>query len=83
MPAASSERPLAEPNKIERKVPELTNSFEIVMEFPNPNGKLKDGMTGTGAFLREALPSGVVGATCRLSMGRRPPLVTAFSALRW
>jgi multidrug efflux pump subunit AcrA (membrane-fusion protein) len=47
MPAASPERPLAEPNKVERKGQELTNFFEVVLEFPNPKGELKDGMTGT------------------------------------
>jgi hypothetical protein len=55
MPTVSSERPLAEPNKVERRDQELTNCFEVVMEFPNPNGELKEGMTGTA---RIYVPSG-------------------------
>jgi len=56
MPAASSERPLAEPNKVERKGQELTNFFEVVMEFPNPNGGLKEGMTGTARIYGRRYP---------------------------
>jgi putative peptide zinc metalloprotease protein len=56
MPAASSERPLAEPNKIERKGQELTNFFEVVMEFPNPGGELKEGMTGTARIYGKRYP---------------------------
>ena len=56
MPAASSERPLAEPNKVERKGQELTNFFEVVMEFPNPNGELKEGMTGTARIYGKRYP---------------------------
>jgi putative peptide zinc metalloprotease protein len=56
MPAASSERPLAEPDKVERKGQELTNFFEVVMEFPNPNGELKEGMTGTARIYGQRYP---------------------------
>jgi putative peptide zinc metalloprotease protein len=56
MPAASSERPLAEPNKVERKGQELTNFFEVVMEFPNPTGELKEGMTGTARIYGKHYP---------------------------
>jgi putative peptide zinc metalloprotease protein len=56
MPAASSERPLAEPNKVERKGQELTNFFEVVMEFPNPGGELKEGMTGTARIYGKRYP---------------------------
>jgi putative peptide zinc metalloprotease protein len=56
MPAASSERPLTEPNKVERKGQELTNFFEVVMEFPNPNGELKEGMTGTARIYGRRYP---------------------------
>jgi len=56
MPAASSERPLAEPNKVERKGQELTNFFVVVMEFPNPNDGLKEGMTGTARIYGKRYP---------------------------
>jgi putative peptide zinc metalloprotease protein len=59
MPAASAERPLAEPNKIERKGQELTNFFEVVMEFPNPKGELKEGMTGTARISGKRYPLAV------------------------
>jgi putative peptide zinc metalloprotease protein len=59
MPAASSERPLAEPHKVERKGQELTNFFEVVMEFPNPNGELKEGMTGTARIFGKRYPLAV------------------------
>jgi putative peptide zinc metalloprotease protein len=56
MPAASSERPVTEPNKVERKGQELTNFFEVVMEFPNPNGELREGMTGTARISGKRYP---------------------------
>jgi multidrug resistance efflux pump len=56
MPAASSERPLAQPSKVERKGQELTNFFEVVMEFPNPAGELKEGMTGTARIYGKRYP---------------------------
>ena len=59
MPAASSERPLAAPDKVERKGQELTNFFEVVMEFPNPNGELKEGMTGTARISGKRYPVAV------------------------
>lgn len=46
MPAAAADRPVAEPQKVERKGQELTNYFAVVMEFPNPDGVLREGMTG-------------------------------------
>ena len=56
MPAASSERPVAEPSRVERKGQELTNFFEVVMEFPNPRGELKEGMTGTARIYGKRYP---------------------------
>jgi multidrug efflux pump subunit AcrA (membrane-fusion protein) len=56
MPAASSERPVAEPNRVERKGQELTNFFQVVMEFPNPSGELKEGMTGTARIYGKRYP---------------------------
>ena len=56
MPAASAERPVSEPTQVERKGQELTNFFEVVMEFPNPNGELKEGMTGTARVYGRRYP---------------------------
>ena len=47
LPAAALDRPVAEPAKIERKGQELTNYFAVVLEFPNEEGTLREGMTGT------------------------------------
>lgn len=47
LPAAASDRPVAQPKKLERRGQELTNYIAVVMEFPNPDGSLREGMTGT------------------------------------
>jgi putative peptide zinc metalloprotease protein len=47
MPAAADDRPVTEPEKLERKGQEITNFFAVVLEFENPEGRLKEGMTGT------------------------------------
>lgn len=46
MPAAAAERPVAEPKKLERSGQELSNYFAVALEFPNPEGVLREGMTG-------------------------------------
>lgn len=56
MPAASTNQPVAEPTRIERKGQELTNFFEVTMEFPNPDGVLKEGMTGTARISGKSYP---------------------------
>lgn len=56
MPAASNERPVAQPEKIERKGQELTNYFVVVLEFPNPSGELREGMTGTAKIYGRRYP---------------------------
>ncbi|MBZ5564788.1 MAG: HlyD family efflux transporter periplasmic adaptor subunit [Acidobacteriia bacterium] len=56
MPAASSRRPVSEPQKIERHGQELTNFFEVEMEFPNPQGQLREGMTGAARIYGKRYP---------------------------
>jgi multidrug efflux pump subunit AcrA (membrane-fusion protein) len=56
MPAASSLRPVSAPHKVERKGQELTNFFEVTMEFPNPEGALQEGMTGTAKIYGKRYP---------------------------
>ncbi len=56
MPAASSLRPVGAPVKLERKGQEITNFFEVTLEFPNPDGALKEGMTGTAKIYGRRLP---------------------------
>src|SRR3989344_5596540 len=56
MPAAAADRPVAEPHKIERKGQELTNYFAVIMEFPNPEGVLREGLTGQGKIYGQCRP---------------------------
>jgi putative peptide zinc metalloprotease protein len=46
LPAASEDRPVAQPEKLERMGHELTNYFALVVDLPNPDGSLREGMTG-------------------------------------
>jgi putative peptide zinc metalloprotease protein len=47
MPAAAAEKPVAADPTIVRYGRELTNYFAVVLDFPNPDGSLQEGMTGT------------------------------------
>jgi hypothetical protein len=47
LPAAAGDRPVAQPEQLERLGQELTNYFAVEMTFPNPDGSLTEGMTGT------------------------------------
>jgi putative peptide zinc metalloprotease protein len=69
MPAAAPDRPVAELTKPERAGQPLTNYFAVVLEFPNPDGVLREGMTGTA----------------KIYTNRRSPMAwqAARSAWRW
>jgi multidrug resistance efflux pump len=56
MPAASTNRPVTAPDKLERKGQELANFFEVDMEFPNQDGALREGMTGTARIYGKHYP---------------------------
>ena len=47
MPAAAADTPVAADAKIVRYGRELTNYFAVVLDFPNQDGSLIEGMTGT------------------------------------
>jgi putative peptide zinc metalloprotease protein len=47
LPAAAEDRPVTQPQKLERMGQQLTNYFAVVVQFPNPDGSLREGMTGT------------------------------------
>jgi putative peptide zinc metalloprotease protein len=47
LPAAALDRPVSQPQKLQRLGQDLTNYFAVVMDFPNPDGSLREGMTGT------------------------------------
>jgi putative peptide zinc metalloprotease protein len=46
MPAAAAQRPIDERLRPERYGQDLTNYFAVIVELPNPNGMLREGMTG-------------------------------------
>jgi putative peptide zinc metalloprotease protein len=46
LPAAASDLPVSQTEKLTRLGQELTNRFAVVMVFPNPDGTLSGGMTG-------------------------------------
>ncbi len=56
LPAAALDRPVASPEKLQRLGQELTNYFAIVMDFPNPDGSLREGMTGTAKVATKSRP---------------------------
>jgi putative peptide zinc metalloprotease protein len=56
LPAAASDRPIADPEKMERYGQELTNFFAVVLEFPNSDGSLREGMTGTARISGKSYP---------------------------
>jgi putative peptide zinc metalloprotease protein len=47
LPAAAAEEPVALPKTPERAGHRLSNYFAVVLEFENPDGSLREGMTGT------------------------------------
>jgi putative peptide zinc metalloprotease protein len=56
LPAAAADRPVAQPQKFERMGQELTNYFAVVMDFPNPDASLREGMTGTAKISGKSYP---------------------------
>ena len=58
MPATSADRPVAETENLERLGQQLTSYIAVDMEFPNPDGTLKEGMTGTAKISGKSSPLG-------------------------
>jgi putative peptide zinc metalloprotease protein len=56
LPAAALDRPVAHPQDLERLGQELTNYFAVVTVFPNPDGSLREGMTGTAKIVGRSRP---------------------------
>jgi putative peptide zinc metalloprotease protein len=56
LPAAALDRPVAQPQQLERLGQELTNYFAVVAVFPNPDGSLREGMTGTAKLAGRSRP---------------------------
>jgi hypothetical protein len=47
LPAAALDRPVSQPNKLERQGQAVANYFAVEVLIPNPDGSLMEGMTGT------------------------------------
>jgi putative peptide zinc metalloprotease protein len=47
LPAAAADRPVTQTQDLQRLGRQLTNYFAVDMEFANPDGSLREGMTGT------------------------------------
>ena len=56
LPAAALDRPLGQPQKLTRLGQDLTNYFAVLMDFPNPDGTLVEGMTGTAKISGKSWP---------------------------
>ncbi len=56
MPAAASDQPVIETQKLERYGQALTNYFAVTLELPNANGELREGMTGTAKIIGKRTP---------------------------
>jgi putative peptide zinc metalloprotease protein len=55
-PATAEDRPIAETEKLERLGQQLTNYIAVDMDFPNPDGSLTEGMTGTAKISGKSSP---------------------------
>lgn len=56
LPAAAVDQPVADREKLVRLGQDLTNYFAVVMEFPNPDDSLREGMTGTAKISARSYP---------------------------
>ena len=56
MPAAALDHPVAQTEELQRLGQKLTNYFAVEMEFPNADGSLREGMTGTARIAGKSSP---------------------------
>jgi putative peptide zinc metalloprotease protein len=56
LPAAALDHPVAQTQDLERLGQKLTNYFAVEMEFPNTDGSLREGMTGTARISGKSSP---------------------------
>jgi putative peptide zinc metalloprotease protein len=56
LPAAATDAPVSQTQKLTRLGQELTNRFAVVMVFPNPDGTLTGGMTGVAKITVRSRP---------------------------
>lgn len=58
MPAAAVEQPVSNPVVLERYGQTLTNYIAVIADFPNSDGSLREGMTGTAKIYGARRPVG-------------------------
>ena len=56
LPAAATDVPVAQTQKLQRLGQDLTNYIAVVMEFSNPDSTLHEGMTGTAKITANSRP---------------------------
>jgi len=56
LPAAAVDRPVGQPQKLERMGQVLANYIAVTMEFSNPDSSLVEGMTGTARINAKSSP---------------------------
>lgn len=56
LPAAAEDRPVSKPQQLEHLGQQLTNYIAIEMVFPNPDGSLTGGMTGSAKIAGKYYP---------------------------
>jgi len=56
LPAAAEDRPVSKPEKLERQGQEIANYMAVEMVFPNTDGSLIEGMTGTAKIFGKRSP---------------------------
>jgi hypothetical protein len=56
LPATAMDQPVADPTRLTRYGQDLTNYIAIIADFPNSDGSLREGMTGTAKVFGPARP---------------------------
>lgn len=56
MPAAAPDQPVSNPTVLERDGQKLTNYIAVIADFSNPDGSLREGMTGTAKIYGSPRP---------------------------
>lgn len=57
LPAAAADQPITQPTRLERLGRDLSNYFAVVVDFQNPDGSLREGMTGIAKIRGEMSPA--------------------------
>ena len=67
-PAAAADRPVTETQDLQRLGQKLTNYFAVDVEVANPDGSLREGMTGTAKICSQPLSSSLADRPSHLAL---------------